>query len=220
MDGTLIDTEPYWIAEETALVTEAGGRWTHEDGLRLVGRALLDSATIILESTPVTGSPEEVVDRLLTGVIARCQQRLPWQPGARQALQHAGQAGFPQALVTMSWTPLARVLIDSLPPGTFDVVVTGDRVTRGKPAPDPYLLAAAELNLPVDACLAIEDSPTGARSALAAGVPTVAVPHLVPVPPAPGMVTVDSLGSADADHLRAWHLEAATSARTAGGHSD
>ncbi len=193
MDGTLIDTEPYWMAEEGELVARAGGTWTSEDAVELVGNSLLRSAEIILARTPVTGTPEEIVETLLSGVVARTRACMPWRPGAWDLLQECGQLGVPCALVTMSWAPLAEVLLESLPEQTFAAVVTGDQVTHGKPSPDPYLLAAEQLGVNPADCLALEDSPTGVRSATAAGVPTLGVPHVVPLPATPGMVTVPTL---------------------------
>ena len=72
-------------------------------------------------------------------------------------------------------------------------VVTGDEVSHGKPHPEPYRAAARLLGVPAGDCVAIEDSPTGVRSAVAAGVPTLAVPHVVPVPEMAGAVHVDGL---------------------------
>jgi beta-phosphoglucomutase-like phosphatase (HAD superfamily) len=92
------------------------------------------------------------------------------------------------------------VLLDALPAGTFASVVTGDQVSRGKPAPDPYLLAVDRLGVLPAHCVAIEDSPTGVASATAAGVPTIGVPHIVPIPEVPGAVlvpTLDGVGAAD-----------------------
>lgn len=193
MDGTLIDTEPYWMAAERALVTGAGGTWTQDQAEALIGNALIDSAEIILSTTPVTGTPEQIVDRLLTQVIADARRRLPWRPGARELLAELSAAGMPCALVTMSWKPLADVLVETLPAGTFAEVVTGDRVARGKPHPEPYLLAADRLGLAPEACLAIEDSDTGVRSAVAAGVPTLGVRNLVELPDLPGLYLRDTL---------------------------
>ncbi|WP_237565264.1 HAD family hydrolase [Ornithinimicrobium cavernae] len=193
MDGTLIDTEPYWMAEETELIARAGGTWTHEDAVELVGNSLIRSAEIILARTPVTGTPEEIVDVLLSGVVARTRACMPWRPGARELLEECAGLGVPNALVTMSWAPLADVLLEGLPEGTFSAVVTGDQVAHGKPSPDPYLLAAERLGVAPADCLALEDSPTGVRSATAAGVPTVGIPHVVPIPPTTGMVTVAGL---------------------------
>lgn len=201
MDGTIIDTEPYWMAEEERLVHEAGGTWSTQDSLDLVGNDLRDSAAIILERTPVTGTPEQVVDQLLSGVVARTRDHVPWRPGARELLEECVARGVPTALVTMSWTSLADVLLQALPPATFTTVVTGDGVSRGKPHPDPYLEAARRLRVAPAQCLALEDSPTGARSSTAAGVPTVAVPHIVAVPEMAGLTTLPSLAGVGLERL-------------------
>lgn len=193
MDGTIIDTEPYWMAAERALVAEAGGTWTDEQAVQLVGNPLLVSAEILLEQTPVTGEPEEVVDRIQSRVEAAMRQRMPWRPGARELLTELGELGVPCALVTMSYTVLAEVLAAALPEGTFATIVTGDQVRHGKPHPEPYLTAAARLGVPPAECVAIEDSPTGAGSAVAAGVPTIGIPHIVEIPSVPGLVLRQSL---------------------------
>lgn len=203
MDGTIVDSEPYWMAEEEALVAAAGGVWSHDDALELVGNDLLVSARIILERTPVAGTPEDVVATLLDGVTARMRQELPWRPGAAELLTELGRLGVPSALVTMSWTQLADVLVERLPADTFATVVTGDQVRLGKPHPEPYLEAARRLGVDPADCVAVEDSPTGAASATAAGVPTVVVPHIVEVPAMPGAVQVGSLEGLDAASLTA-----------------
>ena len=101
----------------------------------------------------------------------------------------------------MSYESFARVLVDSLPAGTFEVVVTGDMVENGKPHPEPYLRAAHDLALAPEQCVAIEDSATGVRSAVAAGVPTLAVPHLVEIPQLDGLVVVPDLAAVSLDDL-------------------
>lgn len=201
MDGTLIDTEPYWIAEEYALVEAAGGRWTEQDALDLVGQDLRVSARTILDRTPVTGTVDDVVHTLLAGVVRRTREHMPWRPGARALLTELTEAQVPSALVTMSWAPLADVLVERLPEGAFAAVVTGDQVARGKPYPDPYLEAARRLGVEPSRCVAVEDSPTGAASATAAGVPTLVVPHTVQVPSMPGARQLPSLEGVRATDL-------------------
>ena len=78
-------------------------------------------------------------------------------------------------------------------------------MVNGKPDPEPYLAAAAALGVEPSACLAIEDSPTGAASALAAGCATLGVPHVVSIPAAPGLTIIDSLDGLDVDALRRVH---------------
>ena len=202
MDGTLIDTEPYWIAEERALVEGAGGEWTEEHGLALVGNDLMVSAQYILDHASIDLSPLQVVEHLLSAVVARVAEHTPWRPGARELLDQLVAEAVPCALVTMSWRKLADVVLDSLPPGTFAAVITGDEVDHGKPHPEPYLAASRALGVPLADCIAIEDSPPGVASAVTAGVPTVAVPHAVPVPAMPGAVQVDSLAGLTPSGLR------------------
>jgi HAD superfamily hydrolase (TIGR01509 family) len=193
MDGTLVDTEPYWIAAEHDIVEEHGGTWSEELSHQLVGKDLLVAATFIRDNSAVEWSPEQIIDEMLGRVIVRVREHMPWRPGALELLSDLKAQGVPSALVTMSWRTLADAVLGALPDGTFDVVVTGDEVSHGKPHPEPYRAAARLLGVSPEDCVAIEDSPTGVRSAVAAGVPTLAVPHVVTVPEMPGAVHLDSL---------------------------
>jgi HAD superfamily hydrolase (TIGR01509 family) len=201
MDGTLIDTEPYWLQAEHLLVEQHGGTWSDEHALALVGHDLMDSARYIRQHGPVPLEPEAIVETLLGSVRAALASHVPWRPGARELLDSLGAAGVPCALVTMSWTSLTETFLANVPPETFDVVVTGDRVSRGKPHPDPYLQAVELLEVDAGRCVAVEDSPTGAASATAASVPTLVVPHIVPVPDGPGRSFADSLVDVDVETL-------------------
>lgn len=201
MDGTLVDTEPYWIEAEHELVAAHGGVWTDEFAHQLVGNALEVSAQLILDQSGISLSVPEIIDALLQRVIARVEQRVPWRPGARELLLELGSLGVPNVLVTMSWRTLAEMVVRNLPDGAFDALVTGDEVSHGKPHPEPYLAATRLLGVEPGECIAIEDSPAGVRSAAAAGVPTIAIPHVVPVPTVPGAVRIDTLAGVGAADL-------------------
>ena len=204
MDGTLVDTEPHWIAAETALLGRHGATWTHEQALQLVGSALPDSGRILAEhvrtSTGVVLDPVAVVAELIDAVIAQVNAAVVWRPGALELLSALGAAGVPCALVTMSYRSLAET-VATMVPGAFSVVVAGDEVERGKPAPDPYLRAAELLGVDPGACVAIEDSPTGVASGEAAGAHVLACPHMVAIPAAPGRSRVASLAEVDVEVL-------------------
>lgn len=204
MDGTIVDTEPYWGEEEQAIIEAAGGTWSTEQAHALIGSDLLTAARAVLATTPVQGTPEGFVEDLLARVIARTREHLPWRPGALELLGELRHQRVPCALVTMSWTSLAQVLIDALPAGTFAVVITGDQVTRGKPHPEPYLAAAAALGVDPADCVAIEDSATGTASAVAAGVPTIGVPNIVQIPARPGLVLRPTLVGVGLAELTEW----------------
>jgi HAD superfamily hydrolase (TIGR01509 family) len=181
MDGTLVDTEPYWVEVERKLVEAHGGVWSDEDAMQLVGNDLMDSGRYLQEHGGVRMEPEEIVEHLLDGVVGYVQQSVPWRPGARELLAALRAAGTPCALVTMSYERFVAPVLAALPRNSFDVVVTGDNVSRGKPHPEPYLHAARLLGVDPGRCLAIEDSNTGARSAEAAGCLVVVVENHVPV---------------------------------------
>lgn len=182
MDGTIVDTEPYWFAAEYEVVAQHGDSWSDEHARSVVGFDLLDSGKYMIEHGGVRLTPHEIVEMMLDSVVANLKREVPWRPGARELLEDVRNVGIPTALVTMSWSRFANEVVNALPAGAFDVSVVGDDVERGKPHPDPYLLAAERLGVDITKCLAIEDSPTGVASALAAGATVLAVPHHVDVP--------------------------------------
>ena len=202
MDGTLVDTEPYWISTEYAMAQKYGATWSEAHSLELVGNDLVSSGRYIKQVMGLPQSPEEIVEELLDGVVAQVEQAVPWRPGARDLLLSLSEAGVRCGLVTMSYTRFVAPILAQLPPETFRVVVTGDQVEFGKPHPEPYLTAAAALGVPADECLAIEDSNTGAKSAEAAGCTVLGVATHVPVLDGARRVVRDSLEGLSVDDLR------------------
>ncbi|UNX56132.1 HAD family phosphatase [Georgenia sp. TF02-10] len=197
MDGTLVDTEPYWMATEAEVIARHGGSWSAEQGLQLVGNDLRTSARVILDETGIDVDPDDLVTELVGAVAARVRRDgVPWRPGARELLAALADAGVPRALVTMSYRVLTAAVTETSPVA-FDTVVAGDEVTHGKPHPEPYLIAARRLGTTAARCVAVEDSAVGATSALAAGAATVAVPLMVPVPAQPGLSRLRTLEDLD-----------------------
>lgn len=179
MDGTLVDTEVYWMSAETALVESFGGTWTHEQALTLVGKGL-ESSGAILQGAGVRMSVAEIVEHLTAQVVAQLEEKgNPLRPGAAELLGALRAEGVRTALVTMSLRSMAELVVSRLAPDSFDVIVSGDDATRPKPYPDPYLQACAALGVDPADVVAIEDSPTGVGSAVAAGIPTIGVPLMV-----------------------------------------
>ncbi|MCU1515916.1 MAG: haloacid dehalogenase [Pseudarthrobacter sp.] len=205
MDGTIVDTEPYWIAAETALVEAHGGTWSHEQAVQLVGQALTFSAGR-LQDAGVDLDTREIIETLTAEVIRGVQRSVPWRPGARELLDELHESGIRCALVTMSEGPLAREIVASLPKPYFEFVVTGDTVSQGKPHPEAYLTAVgllqqADPTLTTDHCVALEDSAPGIAAAVASGVSTVAIPHIVPIPDNPRHITWDTLSGRTVSEL-------------------
>jgi HAD superfamily hydrolase (TIGR01509 family) len=203
MDGTLVDTEPYWIETEYALAKEYGGEWTEADAMTLVGSDLIVSGTYIKSRLGLPHSPEEVVELLLDGVCARLEAGVPWRPGARELLADLVAQGVPCALVTMSYQRFVAPILAQLPAQSFTVIVTGDQVSNGKPHPEPYETAGAALGVATVDCVAIEDSNTGATSAEAAGCTVLVVENHVPVEQGPRRVFLPTLEGLSAATLPA-----------------
>lgn len=177
MDGTIVDTERHWIAAAERMLAESGAEASASALARLVGLALPNGARVIRELGG-SGSGDALLERWIELATAHTRREgITWRPGARNLLTTLGAAGVPLALVTMSYRDYADEILAALPPGTFDVTVTGDEVSRGKPSPDAYLRAAELLGVAPEDCVAIEDSPVGLTAARAAGAATIGVPH-------------------------------------------
>lgn len=192
MDGTLVDTEPYWLQAESDLVHAAGGIWTPEDGLQLVGSGLERSA-LILQSRGVELTVEQIVSTLTDRVREQIADVVPWRPGARELLTEIRDAGILTALVTMSRRHMALEVVAALGFDGFDLVVAGDDVANAKPHPEPYLTAAEGLGVDATACIALEDSEPGVASAVAAGTTVFALPLHIPLPPSPAYQLRDTM---------------------------
>ncbi len=175
MDGTLVDTEPYWLSAEADLVGSFGGNWTQEDGLTLVGSGLWHSAAV-LQGRGVELSADEIVQHLTDRVLDQIRVSVPWRPGAHELLAAVREAGIPTALVTMSIRRMAEHVVSTIPFDAFDHIVAGDDVTHSKPHPEPYLRGAELIGVDPAMCMAIEDSTTGLASAVASGAVSIGVP--------------------------------------------
>ncbi|MBQ0894125.1 HAD family phosphatase [Micromonospora sp. U56] len=204
MDGTLVDSEKLWDVALRELAAEYGGTLSDAARRAVIGTSMAESMRIVHDDL---GQPERDVQASIDWINARILELfrtgLRWRPGALTLLRAVRAAGIPTALVTSSGRPLVEVALDTLGRDSFDAVVCGDEVDLAKPHPEPYLTAARLLDVPIGRCVAIEDSPTGVASALAAGAAVLAVPAEVPIAPIDGVHQVESLTAADLELLAA-----------------
>jgi HAD superfamily hydrolase (TIGR01509 family) len=194
MDGLLVDTEPLWFETEGEVMARLGGApWTKDDQEALLGGSMDNTVGYLLARARRRASPADVARWMTDGMLKRAAQgRVTVRPGARALLAEVTAATVPCALVTGSQRPFTEAVLTSTG-FRFPVVVTGDDVTRTKPDPEPYLLAAKLLDVDPQQCVALEDSPNGVTSATAAGCHVVAVPSLLPIPSAPRRLVTPSL---------------------------
>ena len=207
MDGTIVDTEPYWIVAESELVESFGGIWTHADGLSLVGNGLPLTASK-LQERGVGLSVDDIIERLSNRVIEQLEIAVPWRPGAIELLTEFTAAQVPQALVTMSFASMANRIAELIPGRPLSQIISGDQVTHFKPHPEAYLLGATRLGVDVTRCLAIEDSPSGLGSAHSAGTVAIGVRHIVELTDDMGYALLPTLAGVTAEDMFSLYSQA------------
>ena len=181
-DGTLVDTEPVWAAAKVALAAEFGDTWTEQDTLDCLGLSMKFTLDRLRERG-VDLPDEQINERLVAKVReALAHQQVEFLPGIERFLTQVRDAQIPAAIVTNATTSIAQRTADAAPEGTFSVVIGNDETTHPKPDPQPYLLAAQRLGVEPSRCVALEDSPSGVRSATAAGMKVIVVPGELEVP--------------------------------------
>jgi len=202
MDGLLVDTEPLWFETEAEVMARLGAPWTTLDQEQLLGGSMDNTVGYLLARATRPAPPADVARWMTEGMLRRAAEgRVMVRPGARELLAEVAAAGVPHALVTGSQRPFTEAVLASTG-FRFPVTVTGDDVMRTKPDPEPYLLAAKLLDADPEQCVALEDSPNGVASATAAGCHVVAVPSLLPIPPAPRRLIAPSLSRVGLATLR------------------
>ena len=204
MDGTLIDSEKLWDIPLYELGERLGGTLSVEGRARTVGTTTTETVRVIFEDVGGEWTPEreaEAKDFINTRILDVFADDHEWRPGAEKALRTVRESGLPTALVTTTGRVFAELALNTIGREYFDVIVTGSEVTRHKPHPEPYLTAARMLGVDPVRCVAIEDSPTGTASAVAAGCTVVVVPCDVPVEPGERRVLRDSLVGLDTAEL-------------------
>ncbi|AOZ73454.1 hypothetical protein BK816_03945 [Boudabousia tangfeifanii] len=212
MDGTCIDSEPLWIAAEVALAKKHGEVFDPKDGVQFVGTSILDTAEYFKKWLQLPQSAQDIADEIVANVVAALgSAALQLRPGLPQLLVECQRLNLPVALVTSSYQVFADAFIakleqepfaQELKRPIFSAVVTGDEKLPNKPDPAPYQAAATRLGMNPQECLAVEDSPTGLRSALNAGCQVVGIECMNPIPSWPGITELSSLADLDEKLLR------------------
>jgi len=182
LDGVLVDSEQVWDDVRRQLVAERGGRWTDSATTAMQGMSTPEWAAY-LGGLGAAGTPAELAAAVTAAMADRYREHVPLLPGAVEAVGALADR-WPLAVASSSPPELIRVVLAAAGVADrFRAVVSSEEVARGKPAPDVYLAAAERLGLAPEVCAAVEDSSNGLRSAGAAGLAVVAVPHGV-YPPA------------------------------------
>jgi len=184
MDGLLIDSEPIWEDIEIAMLSARGATLTDEVRARFIGRRLNDFWSGLHQAYDLPGAVEDLMEESVVAMVARIGREAPLRPGAEALLAHIRARQLPTAIASSSPMRIIDAVVGAHAwSALFATRVSGDDVPEGKPAPDIYLEAARRLGVAPAECLALEDSITGSRAAVAAGMVTIAVPDLSHVAP-------------------------------------
>jgi HAD superfamily hydrolase (TIGR01509 family) len=177
LDGVLIDSEPVWEEVRRGLVAERGGHWAADAQRKLMGMSTPEWARYLSADLGVGLPPDQVAGEVVERMAARYREHLPLLPGAVEAVSRLA-ARWPLGLASSAPAVLIETVLQAagLRPD-FQVTMSTEQVPQGKPAPDIYLAVARRLGVAPASGAAVEDSSNGLRSAAAAGLHVIAIPH-------------------------------------------
>ncbi|MFE6750268.1 HAD family hydrolase [Kitasatospora purpeofusca] len=202
MDGTLVDTEHLWWEAAAELADELRHPLTEADAPEVLGQAIEHTAAHLHRVSGTALSEAELADRLGDSFAGKVAAETVPRPGALALLAELRDARVPTALVSASPRRVVDMVLGTIGRDWFAVTLAAEDTPRTKPAPDPYLAAAARLGLDPAVCVAVEDTPTGVASASAAGCAVLAVPSTgTAIPDGSRITLLDSLEHADLDLL-------------------
>jgi len=207
LDGVLLDSETAWVEVKKAFAEESGGHWKESAQWDMLGMSSIEWSRYMHDELGVPVPPEEISKRVAERLAERYRERLPLLPGAVEAVRSLARE-WPLGLASSSNRNVIDLALERAGlVDEFRATVSSEEVERGKPAPDVYLETARRLEVDPGACVAIEDSTNGIRSAHAAEMTVIAVPNR-DFPPEPDALALaalelDSLEELSPEQVRA-----------------
>ena len=200
LDGVLLDSEAAWVEVKREFTEESGGHWKESAQWDMLGMSSIEWSRYMHDELGVPVPPEQISSEVADRLAERYRDRLPLLPGAVEAVRSVARH-WPLALATSSNRNVIDLVLEKAGlADAFAATVSSEEVERGKPAPDVYLDAARRLEVEPGACVAIEDSTNGIRSAHAAEMTVIAVPNK-DFPPEPEALALAALVIASLEEL-------------------
>ena len=179
MDGLLVDSERVWHVAESAMMVARGVEYGDDVREAIVGKRMDEFLTYLRDYYGFEETVAVLSDELHRRVLKLIETEVKAQPGAQAVIDFVRDNGIPHAIASSSSMRVINATLASQGWNTlFEIRCTAEDEPLGKPAPDVYLTAARKLGFAPERCLALEDSPNGARAAVAAGMTCLAVPDL------------------------------------------
>jgi len=182
MDGVIVDSEPLWTEAEIQFLARRSLSYSPQLKAVLMGRDSKEAVGILIEHYNLRESAEAVIEERNQLVVGLFRELLEPIPYALDLVKSVRNLGVKTALASSSPKQLIDLVLDRFSvAGLFDLVLSGDQVVRGKPAPDIYITAAEKLGVKREYCLVIEDAPHGVAAAKDAGMCCLAISTSVSV---------------------------------------
>jgi HAD superfamily hydrolase (TIGR01509 family) len=193
LDGVLVDSEHVWDEVREELARERGGRWHDRAQADMMGMSSPEWSRYMHDVIGLDESPEEIDTEVVRRLLARYAIELPLIEGAVEVVERLA-GSFRLALASSSnRAVIDAVLAESGLGASFEVTVSSEEVSRGKPSPDVFVEAARRLRIATRDCAAIEDSGNGIRAAHAAGMRVIAIPNRRFPPPVAALTLADEI---------------------------
>jgi HAD superfamily hydrolase (TIGR01509 family) len=180
MDGLMLDTESVAKTAWQRAAVELGYPISDDLYLSMLGRDLRDTEDILVESLGPSFSFETLRGRYLIHFNDHVDRYgVRTKPGLDPLLDYLDRHGIPKSIATSTGRHRATARLERAGVlGRFTHIVTGDEVSRGKPAPDIFLKAAEKMNAAPSDCFVLEDTEAGIQAAHAAGMAPICIPDL------------------------------------------
>lgn len=176
LDGLLVDSEPIAAAAMERFLASFGAVPSEDIQRQMLGRRLSEAIAISQQGYGLPGSVTELADHYGQMRLDALRGTVQAMPGAREIIAFGRRHGLAIGLATSGMRTHADLSLQETGlAGLFDAEVTGDDVSRGKPAPDLFQLAAERLNVEPGKTVVLEDSPLGVEAGIAAGMRVIAV---------------------------------------------
>jgi HAD superfamily hydrolase (TIGR01509 family) len=177
LDGLMFDSEPHSLASWEAVLEERGITLDQPTIDSILGQRIDATARTLIDKYHLPDTAQSLADAKTAYQITHLAGKVKPMPGLIELLDEIDRRGMPKAVASSGIRPYVEAvlrvngLLDR-----FSVIITGDQVAHGKPAPDVFLAAARALNVEPSDCLVLEDAPNGVQAAKAAGMMCIAVP--------------------------------------------